>query len=154
MGSTTTATKLKSAAIEAANRGEATSLLIRCGYRVYRPEADIAGEDLVIRTPEGVLHGVQLKSRAIVDQKKYGDLGLLMLFPGGRFVPDTPRPWFLIPHDLLFPWVKDRHGSAKGWAEAWSYPGLSKDLQAFLAPYQVRPPAEPAEMGGEEDHAG
>jgi phosphoglycolate phosphatase-like HAD superfamily hydrolase len=38
--------------IEAANRAEATAILIRAGYRVYRPEADVSGEDLVIRTPE------------------------------------------------------------------------------------------------------
>ena len=33
--------------IEAANRAEATAILIRGGYRVYRPEADVSGEDLV-----------------------------------------------------------------------------------------------------------
>ena len=109
---------------------------------------------MVIRTPEGVLHGVQLKSRAIVDRKKYGGLELLMLFPGDKFTPDKPRPWFLIPHDVLFPWVEGRHGSAKGWTEAWSYPGLSKDLQAFLAPYQVRPPAETEMPVADEEHAG
>lgn len=136
------AVKLKPAAIEAANRAEATSLLIRCGYRVYRPEADVAGEDLVVRTPAGDLNGVQLKSRVLVDWKKYGGIDLLMLFPADKFVPEKPRPWFLIPHDTLFAWVKDRHGMAKGWTDSWSYPGAGKDLQAFLAPYQVRPPAE------------
>lgn len=34
--------------IEAANHAEATALLIRYGYRVYRPEVDVSGEDLVI----------------------------------------------------------------------------------------------------------
>jgi hypothetical protein len=29
--------------IEAANRAEATAILIRHGYRVYRPEADVSG---------------------------------------------------------------------------------------------------------------
>lgn len=53
--------------IEAANRAEATALLIRYGYRVYRPEADVSGEDLVIRTPEGALVAVQLKSRLTVN---------------------------------------------------------------------------------------
>ena len=32
--------------LEAANRAEAMVLLIRAGYRVYRPEADAYGEDL------------------------------------------------------------------------------------------------------------
>ena len=44
---------LTSNEIEAANRAEATALLIRAGYRVYRPEADCYGEDLVVRTPSG-----------------------------------------------------------------------------------------------------
>jgi hypothetical protein len=38
--------------IEAANRAESTALLIRAGYRVYRPEADCYGEDLIVRTPD------------------------------------------------------------------------------------------------------
>jgi hypothetical protein len=37
--------KLTANEIEAANRAEATALLIRVGYRVYRPEADCYGED-------------------------------------------------------------------------------------------------------------
>src|SRR5216684_1055687 len=44
---------LTSNELEAANRAEATALLIRAGYRVYRPEADGYGEDLVVRTPSG-----------------------------------------------------------------------------------------------------
>lgn len=44
-------TRFKSAITEAANRAEATALLLRCGFRVYRPEADIEGEDMVVRTP-------------------------------------------------------------------------------------------------------
>lgn len=54
---------LSSKEVEAANRAEATALLIRAGYRVYRPEADCYGEDLVVRTPSGGLLPVQLKSR-------------------------------------------------------------------------------------------
>ena len=39
---------LTSNEVEAANRAEATALLIRADYRVYRPEADCYGEDLVV----------------------------------------------------------------------------------------------------------
>jgi hemolysin activation/secretion protein len=57
-----TANKLTSTnEIEAANRAEVTAVLIRAGYRVYRPEADVSGEDLVIRIPEGELRSVQMK---------------------------------------------------------------------------------------------
>jgi hypothetical protein len=59
--------RFSQAVTEAANRAEATALLIRCGYRVYRPEADIEGEDPVLRLQSGALHGVQLKSRPLVD---------------------------------------------------------------------------------------
>lgn len=52
---------------EAANRAEVTALLIPEGYRVYRPEADSHGEDLILRTPRGALRAVQLKSRPAVD---------------------------------------------------------------------------------------
>ncbi len=60
---------LTSNEIEAANRAEATEILIRAGFRVYRPEADCYGEDLILRKPNGELLAVQLKSRWTVDQK-------------------------------------------------------------------------------------
>jgi hypothetical protein len=54
-----------------------------------------------------------------------------MLFPDPK--GQTPgRPWFLIKHDELFKWIKNRHGSTTGWNEAWSYPHLSSDLRSFL----------------------
>jgi len=59
---------------EAANRAEVTALLIRAGYRVYRPEADCYGEDLILRTPKGELRPVQLKARPEVDWKRYQSL--------------------------------------------------------------------------------
>ena len=59
---------LTSNEVEAANRAEATALLIRAGYRVHRPEADcygenLYGEDVVVRTPSGELLPLQLRSR-------------------------------------------------------------------------------------------
>ncbi|PJI55524.1 hypothetical protein CTI14_03975 [Methylobacterium radiotolerans] len=79
------ASRFDQAAIEAANRAEVTALLIRCGFRVYRPEADIEGEDLVLRLPDGTLGAAQLKPRVYVDQPRYGGLDLRMLFPIGPF---------------------------------------------------------------------
>src|ERR1700688_566658 len=49
--------------IEAVNRAEATALLIRTGYRLYRPEADCDGEDLILRTPSGEFYPVQCLAR-------------------------------------------------------------------------------------------
>jgi hypothetical protein len=72
---------LKSNEIEAANRAEATALLIRAGYRVYRPEADVSGEDLVVRTPQGELRAVQMKGRPTVDWRRYGGVNVWMLVP-------------------------------------------------------------------------
>lgn len=135
--------RFSQAVTEAANRAEATALLIRCGYRVYRPEADVEGEDLVLRLQSGALHGVQLKSRPLVDWKRYARRGLWMLFPDRSYTPHKPRLWFLVPHDMFFDWVKARHGHSPGWADHWSYPHVGKDLRAFLTGYEVRPPAEP-----------
>lgn len=134
-----------SAEIEAANRAEATALLIRADYRVYRPEADIHGEDMVIRTPKTLnseLLPVQLKSRATVNKAKYGDRGIWMLFPSAPFAPDNPRQWFLVPHDKLFDYVHQRHGHTPKWNESWSYPSISKDLMAFLQPFAIAPARE------------
>jgi hypothetical protein len=129
--------RLSSAEIEAANRAEATALLIRAGYRVYRPEADVQGEDLVIRSPAGVLRPVQLKARPYVDWPRYGGRQIWMLFPHpGQ--PIEQRDWFLVPHDAFFTWVKARHGNAAKWNETWSYPSFSVDLAAFLEPFVHR----------------
>ena len=122
---------MNSREIEAANRAEVTAILIRAGYRVYRPEADVSGEDLVVRTPAGELRQVQMKSRPTVEAKRYKGNDLWMLFPD----PNGPKPgrsWFFIEHDVLFDWIKKRHGTTKGWSEAWSYPHLSSDLRKFL----------------------
>ena len=83
--------------IEAANRAEVTALLIRAGYRVYRPEADCYGEDLILRALHGELRAVQLKSRPTVDWKRYGGKSLWMMFPNSeaskmrKMVSRTPR---------------------------------------------------------------
>src|SRR5271169_1135048 len=106
-----TGNKLTSNEIEAANRAEATAVLIRAGYRVYRPEADVSGEDLVVRTPRGKLRPVQVKSRPTVDRRRYGGSQLWMLFPD--LADGKPgRAWYFIRHDKLFDWVKNRHGAA------------------------------------------
>jgi hypothetical protein len=125
--------------IEAANRAEATALLIRAGYRVYRPEADCYGEDLILRAPAGELLSVQLKGRPAVDWNRYGKGKFLwMLFPDPKSA-GTTRKWFLVPHDQLYAWVKFRHGHTPKWSEAWSYPTVSKELHRFLEEFAVVP---------------
>lgn len=123
--------KLTSREIEAANRAEATALLIRAGFRVYRPEADVHGEDLVVREPGGKLSAVQLKGRPTVEWERYGGRQILMLFPD----PDPPgahRDWFLVGHDEFFKWVEKKHGASPKWDGSWSYPKIGKELRAFL----------------------
>lgn len=133
-----------SAITEAANRAEVTALLIRCGYRIYRSEADIDGEDLVVRTPAGELRPVQLKGRPYVEWKRYGGRGLCMLFPSTPWRPDEARTWFLVVHDPFFAWVKARHGHTPKWGDQWSYPTTGKNLAAYLAEWAVKPLAETA----------
>ena len=53
---------LTSNEVEAANRAEVTALLIQWAIGSTAPEADCYGEDLVVRTPDGGLLPVQLKS--------------------------------------------------------------------------------------------
>jgi hypothetical protein len=122
--------KLSLNEIEAANRAEVTALLIRVGYRVYRPEADCYGEDLILRTPDGELRAVQLKASPDVNWKKYGGRALWMLFPDPKST--RPRKWFLVPHDELHEWVKDKHGHAPKWDEAWRWPAIPNGLGRFL----------------------
>jgi hypothetical protein len=130
-------TPLSSNEIEAANRAEATALLIRSGYRVYHPEADIGGEDLVLRTPGGELRSVQLKSRVSVDRQRYGRHRIWMLFPDSRgTIPG--RDWFLIEHNRLYGRIKASHGHTRGWKERWSSKTVSRTLRDFLQPYVLQ----------------
>lgn len=128
---------LTSNELEAANRAEATALLIRSGYRVYRPEADCYGEDLVICSPDGELRAVQLKSRPTVDWHRYGGRSIWMLFPDPSGGQGAGRDWYLIPHDHFYERVKSRHGHTEKWLEAWSYPNVSQDLRAYLNPFRI-----------------
>lgn len=126
--------KLSSNVIEAANRAEATALLIRAGYRVYRPEADVDGEDLVLRGPNGELRSVQLKGGPYVERRRYGGRSIWMLFPDPRGVIPG-RDWFLIPHDTLYERAEEKHGHTAKWSQAWRYPMISADLRTYLEPY-------------------
>jgi hypothetical protein len=133
--------KLHSNLEEAANRAEATALLIRCGYKVYRPEADTEGEDLVVRTPHGKLVAVQLKSRVYVSQPRYGGKDIWLLVPSASYQPAVRRTWFLVPHDHVFAHVESRHGhSAPTWAGEWSYPSMPRHVLEVLAPFEVKGP--------------
>ncbi len=120
--------------LEAANRAEVTALLIRAGFRVYRPEADVHGEDMVIRTPAGELRSVQLKSRPWVDWKRYGGRETWMLFPEPGY--RLGRPWYLVEHDKLYSWFERRHSRAPKWDQHWRSPTVTKALRLFLEPFR------------------
>jgi hypothetical protein len=131
--------KLTSNELEAANRAEATALLIRSDYRVYRPEADAYGEDLVVRTPKKELRAVQLKGRLAVDPK-YRGKEIWMLFPECTYRSGKRRRWFLIPHDELFDWIEKRSGKTPYFKkhQSWSIGTLGKAHFEFLAKYEIR----------------
>jgi hypothetical protein len=136
---------LDSNLIEAANRAEATALLIRRGYRVYRPEADVSGEDLILLTPTKELIVVQLKSRPTVNHAKYGSNRIWMLFPDP--LDQKPgRDWFLIPHEHLAKFWELKHGSTKSWETGWSTPSISDALRQFLSEYVLRSESSEAEI--------
>ena len=139
-----TGNKLTSNEIEAANRAEATAIPIRGGYRVYRPEADVSGEDPAIRNLDGELLSVQIKGRPMVHWSLYGGHKMWMLFPDPAGVIPR-RPWFFIKHDELFNWYKKRHGALPGWVQRhkagkaeWSEKGLGVELRKFLQSFMLR----------------
>lgn len=126
--------------IEAANRAEATALLISCGYRVYRPEVDVAGEDLLVRSSAGDIRAVQLKGRMLVDYPRYGNADIWMLFPDRPWAPLSQRSWFMVPHDELYQYLLNRHGEAKGWKKAWSKRDVPNTDRPFLNRHKLRVP--------------
>ena len=128
---------LTSNEIEAANRAEATALLIRTGFRVYRPEADCYGEDLVVRDHDELLHAVQLKSRPTVDPKYGGDDRIWILFPEKGHPDGSPRTWFLVPHGQLHTWLKGHKVSFRN-DGTWSSASISMQLGEFLEPFRLR----------------
>lgn len=103
----------KNAVTEAINRSEVTIYLLQKGYMLSRPEADINGVDLVVRTPDGLYIACQLKSRCLVQPKKYGSRGIWMIFPGKG--EPLKRDWYLIEHDRLLKILKRKHGGAPKW---------------------------------------
>ena len=129
------ANRFKTIITEAANRAEVTALLIRCGYRVYRPEADSHGEDLIVRTPSTELRAVQLKGRPVVNQKYLGKSNIWMLFPSQRYKSSSPRSWYFVPHGVLYKWMKKRHGHT--WKRGWSC-NMTRELSAFLEQWKLR----------------
>jgi len=121
---------MRSNEIEAANRAEVTALLIRAGYRVYRPEADLDGEDLIIRRPARELLKVQQKARPSVDRVRYEKRDLWMLFPDAGS-PVTSRDWYLVEHDILLNYFLKHYGEAATLSQKglWSTPSISNDLR-------------------------
>jgi hypothetical protein len=132
------ANRLSGAAEEAANRAEVTAILIRLGYGVYRPEFDWNGEDLIVKMSNNKsFRVVQLKSRAFVDEKRYSNKKIWMLFPSGPFSRSEERTWYLIPHDKLFKYTDERYGHGAGWKKHrnWSYKSLPQETREFLRPW-------------------
>lgn len=130
---------MKSNEVEPANRAEITALLISGGYRVYRPEADIDGEDLILCTPAGRLVRAKQKPCRSVDHVRNEKRDLWMLFPdvSGR-VPG--RAWSPVGHEILlnsFPTLRQ-----KG---LWSEPAVFSDLRQFRDP--IRSQACPESEG-------
>jgi hypothetical protein len=130
--------------IEAANRAEATALLIRCGYEVYRPEFDAEGVDLVVRAPSGELRSVQLKGNAAVDRNRYSRGKIWMLFPCRKYSASNPRNWYLVRHKNLYAWLWKLHEKAKMRETGkWGIPNGAnepKALSRFLKKWRLRTP--------------
>ena len=73
-----------------------------------------------------------------MDWNKYGkDKSIWMLFPDPKSDAAAERKWFLVPHNVFYQWVQARHAHTPKWNEAWSYPGISKDLGEFLEKFTL-----------------
>ena len=129
--------KLHPNVIEAVNRAEATARLLRLGFMVYGPEADIGGEDMVLRAPPPSRHllSVQLKARLTVDQPRYGGRDIWMLFPARSYEHGTSRDWYLIPHDTLFAELIRRTNQEVFLGRSSGY--VPRNLLDFLARYRL-----------------
>lgn len=137
--------RFQSVKIEAANRAEVTALLIRCKYKVYRPEFDAEGEDLVIRAPSREIRSVQLKGHACVDYNRFGKRKIWMLFPCRKYSATNPRNWYLVPHDKLYDWLSKRFKRRNMMRKTrkWDIPNRAnepKDLSQFLKNWQLKVP--------------
>lgn len=130
---------MNSNTLEAANRAEATALLLRANFRVYRPEADVEGEDLIVRSPGGDLLAVQQKGRVHVEKARYGNKSIWMLFPCSPWELGKSRDWFLIEHDTLFAYMHKKHGHAGSFAAGkWTTRSPAKHLRSFLEQYRIK----------------
>ena len=108
--------KLSTALVEVVNLAEITLILTKLGGLVFRPEADIEGVDFLVKSPRGEFFSCQLKSKCVVEKRKYGGRNIWMVFPGkGK---PMKRDWYFIEHDLLFDHLKKKHGSATKWRHA------------------------------------
>jgi hypothetical protein len=89
--------------------------------------------------PAGTLVPVQLKSRPYVDSSRYSGKGIKMLFPQPKYA--LGRPWYLVPHDVLYAWVEKHHGGTPKWRGLWHSPSITPVLAAFLKEggYQLGP---------------
>ncbi|MCX7383114.1 MAG: hypothetical protein NT133_17265 [Alphaproteobacteria bacterium] len=122
--------------IEAANRAEVTAILIRSGYRVLSPEADIDGGDMfLMRTSDRVMLVAQLKGRPACHDK-YRGKDIHMLFPAPATAP-LRRDWYLMPHDPLFDFAKGVYKPDKEFKER-HWPKMTSELQGCLDKHAIR----------------
>ena len=134
--------------VEAANRAEVSALLIRGGYRVFTPEADFEGVDLLLQDPDGGLRKTQMKARPTCDGK-YRGKDIWMLFPAPGEVT-FERDRFLIRYDNVYKEFKRRYKPAKDLVGR-SLSTMPKWLKDFLdkAHSTPRKPTKPDRLVGE-----
>lgn len=131
--------KISTSLVEVVNRSEIALILTKLGGMVFRPEADVGGVDFVVKSPQGEFFSCQLKSKCVVEKRKYGGRNIWMVFPGKG--EPMKRDWYFIEHDLLFEHLKRRHGKAPKWkhvnkGEYW-VTNVTKELALELSNRRV-----------------
>jgi hypothetical protein len=115
------------------NYAKVSALLADYGFLTLRLSDDWQGADFIAQHIDGeTFLKVQLKSR-LTFSRDYEGKNLYVAFPDGHV-------WYLYPHDHLLAVILHTTGvgSSESWADGeYSFPRLSKNLTAVLAPYRL-----------------
>lgn len=119
---------------ESYNFQKISAVLADFGFTTLRLTDDWQGADFIAQHIDGqVFLKVQLKGRAVIDQKYLGK-ELHIAFREGR-------QWFLYPHDIVVEQILEQTGvgQTSSWTErgGYSFPALSDPLRSILEPYRI-----------------
>ena len=126
---------LNSRQLESYNFQKVSAVLADYGFTTIRLTDDWRGADFIAQHMDGMTFlKVQLKGRLTID-RKYQHRDIHVCFR-------SEAQWYLYPHDAVMEQVLATSNVANtdSWATsgAYSFPSLSEQLRAMLAPYRLQ----------------